>query len=111
MIFIRSMLPPQKTVALSHPSKIKNPYSQIKIRENKPPPYSTLKPETSSDSPSAKSNGLRFLSAKQTNNQQKNKWRTKNMNQKLNCKKRNLFKSNSPSMNTNESTNKTNLTS
>jgi len=38
-------------------------YSAIKIRANLPPPYSILKPDTSSDSPSAKSKGARFVSA------------------------------------------------
>jgi hypothetical protein len=39
-------------------------YSAIKIKANIAPPYSTLNPDTSSDSPSAKSNGVRFVSAK-----------------------------------------------
>lgn len=39
-------------------------YSAKKIKANHPPIYSTLKPDTSSDSPSAKSKGLRFTSAK-----------------------------------------------
>lgn len=39
-------------------------YSAMKIMANKPPLYSMLNPETSSDSPSAKSNGVRFVSAK-----------------------------------------------
>lgn len=39
-------------------------YSARKIKANHPPIYSTLKPETSSDSPSAKSKGLRLVSAK-----------------------------------------------
>lgn len=39
-------------------------YSAMKIRANSPLLYSTLKPETSSDSPSAKSNGVRFVSAR-----------------------------------------------
>jgi hypothetical protein len=39
-------------------------YSAIKINANKPLLYSTLNPETSSDSPSAKSKGVRFVSAK-----------------------------------------------
>lgn len=39
-------------------------YSAIKISANSPALYSTLNPETSSDSPSAKSNGVRFVSAK-----------------------------------------------
>lgn len=39
-------------------------YSAIKIRANRPPLNSTLNPETNSDSPSAKSNGVRFVSAR-----------------------------------------------
>lgn len=39
-------------------------YSAMKIKANIPLLYSTLNPETSSDSPSAKSNGVRFVSAK-----------------------------------------------
>ena len=38
-------------------------YSAIKIRANPTLPYSILNPETNSDSPSAKSNGVRFVSA------------------------------------------------
>lgn len=43
-------------------------YSAKKISANHPPIYSTLNPETNSDSPSAKSKGLRFVSAKQVIN-------------------------------------------
>lgn len=43
-------------------------YSDRKIRANHPPIYSTLNPETNSDSPSAKSKGLRLVSAKQDDN-------------------------------------------
>jgi hypothetical protein len=39
-------------------------YSAIKINANTPLLYSTLNPDTSSDSPSAKSNGVRFVSAR-----------------------------------------------
>ena len=39
-------------------------YSAIKIIANLPPLYSVLNPETSSDSPSAKSKGDRFVSHK-----------------------------------------------
>jgi len=38
-------------------------YSAIKIKANPTLPYSMLNPDTSSDSPSAKSNGVRFVSA------------------------------------------------
>lgn len=44
-------------------------YSAIKIRANIPLLYSTLNPETNSLSPSAKSNGVRFVSAKLVINQ------------------------------------------
>jgi len=47
-------------------------YSAIKIRANIPPLYSTLNPDTNSDSPSAKSNGVRFVSAKFVTNQNMN---------------------------------------
>lgn len=48
-------------------------YSAIKIRANLPPPYSILKPETSSDSPSAKSKGARLVSARRVTNQAMNR--------------------------------------
>ena len=38
-------------------------YSARKNKAKAPPAYSTLNPETSSDSPSVKSNGARFVSA------------------------------------------------
>lgn len=38
-------------------------YSARKKRAKGPPAYSTLKPETSSDSPSVRSKGARFVSA------------------------------------------------
>lgn len=44
--------------------KIMLVYSAIKNRANGPAAYSTLNPETSSDSPSVRSNGLRFVSAR-----------------------------------------------
>lgn len=39
-------------------------YSAKKINAKPPAPYSTLNPETNSDSPSAKSKGVRLVSAK-----------------------------------------------
>jgi hypothetical protein len=47
-------------------------YSAIKMRANIPPLNSVLNPDTSSDSPSAKSNGVRFVSAKFVINQKMN---------------------------------------
>lgn len=60
--------PKKKMEVKSLRNKIE-PYSVIKIKEKSPPPYSVLNPETSSDSPSEKSNGDRFDSAKQISNQ------------------------------------------
>lgn len=50
------------------PNRIILIYSDKKINANHPPIYSTLNPETNSDSPSAKSKGLRLVSAKQVVN-------------------------------------------
>lgn len=44
-------------------------YSAIKIRAKGPLLYSVLKPDTSSDSPSARSKGVRFVSASIVTNQ------------------------------------------
>jgi hypothetical protein len=44
-------------------------YSAMKIKAKPPALYSTLNPDTSSDSPSAKSNGVRFVSARVEMNQ------------------------------------------
>ena len=54
-------------------------YSAIKIRANVDLLYSVLKPETNSDSPSAKSKGVRLVSAKVVVNQTKNKGKHKNI--------------------------------
>lgn len=48
-------------------------YSAIKINANGPLLYSVLKPDTNSDSPSAKSKGVRFVSARVVVNQMRNK--------------------------------------
>lgn len=47
-------------------------YSAIKIKVKPPALYSVLKPETSSDSPSEKSYGVRFVSANLDANHKKN---------------------------------------
>ena len=44
-------------------------YSAMKIKANIPPEYSVLNPDTNSLSPSAKSNGVRFVSARVVVNQ------------------------------------------
>jgi len=44
--------------------KIMFEYSAKKNRANGPPAYSTLNPETNSDSPSVKSKGVRLVSAR-----------------------------------------------
>jgi len=52
-------------------------YSAIKIKAKVPPLYSVLNPETNSDSPSEKSKGVRFVSARVVTNQIKNKGKHK----------------------------------
>lgn len=52
-------------------------YSAIKIKANVALLYSVLKPETSSDSPSAKSKGVRLVSASVVVNQTINKGKHK----------------------------------
>lgn len=68
-------VPPQKRATLMALIIIILAYSAIKIRANPPLLYSTLNPETSSDSPSAKSNGVRLVSAKVVVNQAVNNGR------------------------------------
>lgn len=56
--------PPRKRRQVSIDRKMMFAYSEINSRENSPPLYSVLKPDTSSLSPSLKSYGLRFVSAR-----------------------------------------------
>ena len=56
---------------VNNENKIIIPYSLIKIKAKSTDPYSILKPETNSDSPSAKSNGARLHSATHDRYQQK----------------------------------------
>lgn len=58
-----SLLPPKNSTAVSSLINRILAYSAIKIRANPPLPYSILNPDTSSDSPSAKSKGARLVSA------------------------------------------------
>lgn len=61
------------------------PYSLIKIKANPPLKYSTLNPDTNSDSPSIKSIGLRFNSANTLIKNIKKIGNNININQKLLC--------------------------
>ena len=54
----------KKMMAVSVFISIMLAYSARKNRAKGPAAYSTLKPETSSDSPSVRSNGARFVSAR-----------------------------------------------
>lgn len=62
-------------------------YSAKKIKANPPLEYSTLNPETNSDSPSEKSKGVRFVSAKEEINQVKTKGIPIKKNQIFSCLK------------------------
>lgn len=53
----------------------------MKRNANSPPPYSILNPDTSSDSPSARSKGARFVSAKHLVNHMMNRGERITMNQ------------------------------
>lgn len=75
--------PPKNKIDVRYLRIIILQYSARKINANHPPIYSTLNPDTSSDSPSAKSNGLRFVSAKQLENQRKNKIQFPITNQRI----------------------------
>ena len=59
----KNIVPRNKTLVRSLIIRI-FAYSAIKINANPPALYSTLNPDTSSDSPSAKSNGVRLVSAR-----------------------------------------------
>jgi len=61
-----------QTVSIIHIKRILV-YSAKNNKAKRPLSYSTLKPETSSDSPSAKSNGARFVSAKVLTNKIRSK--------------------------------------
>ena len=69
----RSRSLPKKSDTITEHIKIIILYSPKKSNANLPELYSTLKPETNSDSPSAKSKGVRFISAMQETTQIKDK--------------------------------------
>lgn len=60
-------------------------YSARKNRAKGPPAYSTLKPETSSDSPSVRSKGARFVSARVETYHIAAKGQAGRINQVLSC--------------------------
>lgn len=68
-LIIKVLIFPVKKITDSRLIIIILAYSAIKIRANDPLLYSVLNPDTSSDSPSAKSNGVRLVSAKVVENQ------------------------------------------
>lgn len=72
ILFIKEIwIEPKKKTAVSILIKMILVYSAIKIKVKVPPLYSVLNPETNSDSPSAKSKGVRLVSAKVVANQVK----------------------------------------
>jgi hypothetical protein len=75
--------PPQKIVIVITDIKIILAYSAINNKANLIDPYSKLNPETNSDSPSAKSKGLRLVSAKQEINHTQATGGNKKANQTL----------------------------
>ncbi len=71
-------------------------YSPKKINANPPLEYSTLNPDTNSDSPSAKSKGVRLVSASNETNKTKAKGTLNNKNQINFCFSKNKYKLNPP---------------
>ena len=67
IVFNRITLAPRNSMVVINLNKRIIPYSLMKMKANKPAPYSTLNPDTSSDSPSERSKGVRFDSAIQSN--------------------------------------------
>jgi len=63
----------KKIKEIRYPIKIILPYSAKNNKANPPLPYSILNPDTNSDSPSAKSKGVRLVSANAEPDQHKNK--------------------------------------
>lgn len=63
--------PPKKKQEIKYLIKIILAYSAKNNKANPPLPYSTLNPETNSDSPSAKSKGVRLVSANIETHQQR----------------------------------------
>lgn len=62
--FVRSWNGPINTIVERAFIRIMFMYSAMKNRAKGPAAYSTLNPETNSDSPSVRSNGARFVSAR-----------------------------------------------
>lgn len=75
------MSPPKKSIENSMLINKILEYSAKKINAKPPLLYSTLNPETNSDSPSAKSKGVRFVSANEVQNQTSANGKDKNKNQ------------------------------
>lgn len=67
---IQILVPPKKNKAIIILIRIMLAYSARKMMAKPPLEYSTLNPETSSDSPSAKSKGARLVSATEIINQE-----------------------------------------
>jgi len=81
----RKLPPPKNKIAENNLIIRILAYSARKIRANPAEPYSILKPDTSSDSPSAKSKGARLVSATQVTNQIKETGSIRRLNQIFSC--------------------------
>jgi len=91
--------PPKNKIEVKYLIKIIFPYSAINNKANPPAPYSTLNPDTNSDSPSAKSKGVRLVSAKIVTNQTINMFHKKKIKKKMLLKINNLSKRVRPNKN------------
>ena len=71
-VFTSKFLAPRKNKDVINLRNMIIPYSLIKMNAKRPPPYSMLNPDTISDSPSARSKGVRLASAMHNNIQTRN---------------------------------------
>lgn len=78
-------MPPMKNKEVINLRNRIIPYSLMKIKAKRPPPYSMLNPETISDSPSAVSNGVRLASAIHSRSQDSSRGTMKRAGQAPDC--------------------------
>lgn len=91
LIIGRKDKPPKNKTPTKYLIKIILPYSARNKKAKPPLPYSILNPDTNSDSPSAKSNGVRLVSAKIDTSHIKKTGINIHTNQISNCTTLNLY--------------------
>lgn len=106
-----SMLEPRKIIAERVFIIKMLAYSARKNSAKGPPAYSTLKPETSSDSPSVRSKGARLVSARVETNHIRNRGQRGKINQVSSCEETKEERVKPPARKTEQRTIKARVTS